>query len=242
MLPQGVFKPHTNAAPRRSWRSFLIGRPLSSADAPNETIGKLVGLAVFAADALSSTAYATQEILVILAAAGSAAFGFAFPIALVIVLLITVVVISYEQTVHAYPSGGGAYIVALENLGKIPAQIAAAALLTGYILTVSVSISAGVAEIVSAVPSLFDQRVEIAIAMVVLITVVNLRGVRESGIAFAIPAYVFLGAMFLTIGTGLFKAFKARGSLAVVELPRFGGRVRGLIPSGKSIPSLELHG
>jgi len=212
-----IFRPQTNAVPRKSWRSFLIGRPLSSADAPNETIGKLVGLAVFASDALSSTAYATQEILVILAAAGSAAFGFAFPISMAIVLLITVVVISYEQTIHAYPNGGGAYIVALENLGRIPAQIAGAALLTGYILTVSVSISSGVAQIISAVPILFEWRVEIALALVVLIIIINLRGVRESGIAFAIPAYLFLGVMFLTIGAGLVRVLS--GTLGTVTNP-----------------------
>jgi amino acid transporter len=212
-----LFYQKTKVTPRKSWRSFLIGRPLSSADAPNETIGKLVGLAVFASDALSSTAYATQEILFILAAAGSAALGFAFPISIAIVLLIAIVVISYEQTIHAYPNGGGAYVVALENLGSIPAQVAGAALLTGYILTVSVSISAGVAQIVSAVPSLFQWRVEIALAMVVLIIVINLRGVRESGIAFAIPAYVFLGSMVLTIGVGLVRAFT--GTLGTVINP-----------------------
>ncbi len=120
----------------RSWRTWLIGRPLSTADAPHETIGKTVGLAVFASDALSSTAYATQEILVILAAAGMAAFTWSLPIALAIVLLLAIVTTSYEQTIHAYPGGGGAYIVARDNLGELPAQIAGAALLTDYVLTV----------------------------------------------------------------------------------------------------------
>jgi amino acid transporter len=103
--------------PRRSWRNWLIGRPLPTADAPHQTIGKLVGLAVFASDALSSTAYATQEILVILALAGTIAFGYAFPISMAIVILLAIVTISYEQTIHAYPNGGGAYIVARDNLG-----------------------------------------------------------------------------------------------------------------------------
>lgn len=214
---QQVFQKQTKTLPRRSWRSFFIGRPLSSADAPNETIGKAVGLAVFASDALSSTAYATQEILVVLAAAGTIAFGYAFPIAIAIVALIAIVVISYEQTIHAYPNGGGAYVVALENLGSIPAQVAGAALLTGYILTVSVSISAGVAQIVSAAPELFAWRVEVALVMVLIITVINLRGVRESGMAFALPAYVFLFAMFLTIGVGLFRTFT--GTLGTVTNP-----------------------
>jgi amino acid transporter len=215
--PSEVFHQKTKIAPRKSWRSFLIGRPLSSADAPNETIGKLVGLAVFASDALSSTAYATQEILFVLAAAGMAALGHAFPIAIAIVLLIAVVVISYEQTIHAYPNGGGAYVVALENIGKIPAQVAAAALLTGYVLTVSVSISSGVAQIVSAVPALFEWRVQLALILTVLVIVVNLRGVRESGIAFAIPAYIFLASMLLTIGIGLARALS--GSLGTVPDP-----------------------
>src|SRR4030067_3451401 len=135
--------------PPRTFRSWFIGRPLSTADAPHQTIGKAVGLAVFSSDALSSTAYATQEILVILAAAGSAALGIAFPISLAIVVLLAIVTISYEQTIHAYPDGGGAYIVARDNLGEFPALIAGAALLTDYILTVSVSIAAGVAQITS---------------------------------------------------------------------------------------------
>src|SRR5574339_1116130 len=126
----------TEIKPARNISHYLIGRPLQTADAPHQTIGKTVGLAVFASDALSSTAYATQEILVILAAAGSIAFGAVFPISLAIVLLLAIVTISYEQTIHAYPDGGGAYIVARDNLGEQPAQVAGAALLTDYTLTV----------------------------------------------------------------------------------------------------------
>ena len=187
----------------RSWRTWLIGRPLATADAPHEAVGKTVGLAVFASDALSSTAYATQEILVILAAAGVAAFTWSLPIALAIVLLLAIVTASYEQTIHAYPGGGGAYIVARDNLGDLPAQIAGAALLTDYVLTVSVSVSSGVAQITSAFPRLYDDRVGIAVALVVLVMVVNLRGVRESGIVFAIPAYFFVAMMLVTVGLGL---------------------------------------
>ena len=142
--------------PRQSLSSWLIGRPLPTADAPHQTIGKGVGLAVFASDALSSTAYATQEILFILAGAGTAAFVYAFPISIVIVLLLAIVTLSYEQIIHAYPGGGGAYIVARDNLGELPAQVAGASLLTDYILTVAVSISSGVAQIVSAFPVLYD--------------------------------------------------------------------------------------
>src|SRR4029434_2756528 len=148
------------------WRKWLIGRPLSTADAAHQTIGKTIGLAVFASDALSSTAYATQEILLILAAAGTAAFGFGFPIALCIVGLLAMVTISYEQTIHAYPSGGGAYIVARDNLGDFAAQLAGAALLMDYILTVSVSISSGVAQLTSAFPALYAHRVALAVLLV----------------------------------------------------------------------------
>ena len=135
------------------WRAWLIGPPLPTAAAPHQTIGKAVGLAVFASDALSSTAYATQEILIILAAAGTGAFGYALPISLAIVGLLAMVTLSYQQTIHAYPGGGGAYIVARDNLGELAAQIAGAALLMDYILTVAVSVSSGVAQITSAYPA-----------------------------------------------------------------------------------------
>ena len=207
----------TAEKPSRNLSHLLLGRPLQTADAMHETITKKVGLAVFASDALSSTAYATQEILVILAAAGTMAFGYVFPIAIVIAALLAIVVVSYVQVIHAYPDGGGAYVVAYDNLGQLPAMIAAAALLTDYILTVAVSISSGVAQIISAYPQLFDYRVLICVICVVLITVINLRGVRESGAAFAIPSYFFIVMMFTLIGTGLFKFFT--GSLGVVVNP-----------------------
>ena len=220
----------TETKPARNIGHFFIGRPLQTADAPHQTIGKAVGLAVFASDALSSTAYATQEILVILAAAGTIAFGYVFPISMVIVGLLAIVVISYEQIIHAYPDGGGAYVVAYDNLGRFPALLAAAALLTDYILTVSVSISSGVAQIVSAYPGLFNYRVPVAIACVIFITVINLRGVRESGAAFAIPSYFFIVIMFVTIGTGLFRWLT--GSLGSVvnppEMEHFGEAITGV--------------
>jgi amino acid transporter len=203
--------------PSRSISHYLLGRPLPTADAAHETIGKAVGLAVFASDALSSTAYATQEILVILAAAGTIAFGYVFPISIVIVGLLAIVVMSYEQIVHTYPQGGGAYIVASDNLGQFPGLVAGAALLIEYFLTVSVSVSAGVAQIVSAYPLLFDYRVLIALVCVALITIINLRGVRESGAAFAIPSFFFIVIMIITIGVGLFRLFT--GSLGVVVDP-----------------------
>jgi amino acid transporter len=204
-ITNNIIKGRSDVVAPINLQSLLIGRPLATADAPNQTIGKLVGLAVFASDALSSTAYASQEILFILAAAGSMALGFAFPIAIAIVVLMTIVTISYEQTIHAYPGGGGAYIVARDNLGELPAQTAGAALLTDYILTVSVSISSGVAQIVSAFPGLFAYRVWIAVGLVVFIMVVNLKGVKESGYIFAIPVYFFVGATLLTVILGFSK-------------------------------------
>jgi hypothetical protein len=143
---------------------------------------------------------------------GTLAFGYVFPISIVIVALLAIVVLSYEQIIHAYPGGGGAYIVASDNLGKIPALVAAAALLTDYILTVSVSISSGVAQIVSAYPQWYEYRVAIAVFFVALIMVINLRGVRESGAAFAIPSYFFIAMMLFMIGTGLFRIDRFAGN------------------------------
>jgi amino acid transporter len=200
-----------------SFSHWLIGRPLQTADAPHQTIGKAIGLAVFASDALSSTAYASQEILAILAFAGMAAFGYVFPISLAIVVLLAIVAISYEQTIHAYPGGGGAYIVARDNLGELPAQTAGAALLTDYILTVAVSVSSGVAQIVSAFPALFPYRVVIAVGCVFFIMLINLRGVKESGAAFAVPTYFFVVMLYLTVGIGMFRYLT--GSLGMVINP-----------------------
>jgi amino acid transporter len=203
--------------PPRSWRTWLLGRPLSTADSEHQTIGKLIGLAVFASDALSSTAYATQEILFILAVASTAAFGYTFPIAIAIVALLVIVTLSYEQTIHAYPNGGGAYIVSRDNLGEKPAMIAGAALLTDYILTVAVSVSSGVAQLVSAYPSLFPWRVWLSVILVLFVMLINLRGVKESGGAFAIPTYFFVLMMFTTVLVGLSRYFA--GNLGVVLSP-----------------------
>ncbi|MGE5072898.1 MAG: APC family permease [Anaerolineae bacterium] len=212
-----IMQRSSNYRPPRTFVNWLIGRPLQTADAPHQTIGKRVGLAVFASDALSSTAYATQESLGILAAAGTIALGYVFPISLAIVGLLAVVTISYEQTIHAYPGGGGAYIVARDNLGELPAQTAGAALLTDYVLTVAVSVSSGIAQIISAYPALFPYRVYLAVAAVLFIMIVNLRGVKESGAAFALPAYFFIAVMFLNVGLGLFRY--VTGSLPSVPEP-----------------------
>ncbi len=215
--PPDVLRSASEYTPPPSFAHWLIGHPLQTADAPHQTIGKAVGLAVFAADALSSTAYATQESLGILAAAGAIALGYVFPVSLAIVVLLAVVTISYEQTIHAYPGGGGAYIVARDNLGELPAQTAGAALLTDYVLTVAVSVSSGIAQIVSAYPVLFPYRVELAVFAVLFIMIVNLRGVKESGSAFALPAYLFVGMMFLNVGLGLFRSLT--GQLGTVVDP-----------------------
>jgi amino acid transporter len=212
-----VLRRTTGHAPRRNWRAWLIGRPLSTADAPHEAIGKAIGLAVFAADALSSVAYAPQETLVILAAAGTQALGYAFPIAIAVTLLLSIVTISYRQTIFAYPNGGGAYTVARDNLGDLAALTAGASLLVDYTLLAAVATSSGVAQIVSAFPSVFPYRVEVSVGLLFLILLINLRGVRESGLAFAIPNYFFILMTFLTVGIGFIRYLT--GSLGVLTDP-----------------------
>jgi amino acid transporter len=203
--------------PKLSWRNWLVGRPLPTADAPHQTVSKAVGLAVFGADALSSIAYAPQETLVILAAAGTQAFGYAFPISVVITALLIIVTVSYLQTIHAYPSGGGAYTVVKENLGEPAALVAGAALLTDYILLAAVTVASGVAQIVSAFPDLFPFRVWLSIGLLGLIAIANLRGIKESGNTFALPTYFFLTMTTLTVVLGFIRYLS--GTLGVVIDP-----------------------
>lgn len=205
----GVLNLHrfTTHKPSRSWRTWLIGTPLATADAPHQTVSKMVGMAVFGADALSSIAYAPQETLVILAAAGTQAFHYAFPISLVITGLLAIVSVSYLQTIKAYPTGGGAYTVVKENLGVGPALVAGAALLTDYILLAAVTVASGVAQVVSAFPNLFPFRVGICIGLLILIAIANLRGLKESGNIFALPTYFFLAMTTLTVVVGFFRYF-----------------------------------
>ncbi len=212
-----VFKRTTEYKPGNNWRNYLIGRPLQTADTPHQTIGRLIGLAVFSSDALSSVAYGPQELLLVLAVAGVSAFHIALPLAIAICVLLIILTLSYEQTIHAYPGGGGAYIVSRDNLGSLPALIAGSALLMDYVLTVAVSISSGVAQLVSAYPSLFKQRILIAVIMVAFIMIINLRGVKESGFVFAIPTYFFLVMMFMTVIVGLVRA--SAGTLTPVLNP-----------------------
>lgn len=187
-------------------RRVLIGPPLPTHRMAHERLGKVQALAVLSSDALSSVAYATEEILLVLVLGGAAALSLTWPVALAIAGLIVIVVASYYQTVHAYPSGGGAYIVTKDNLGTMPSLVAAAALLTDYVLTVAVSISSGVAAITSAFPVLYPFRVELAVGFIAFITLVNLRGVRETGRIFAVPTYFFIFTVFTLIGTGLVRA------------------------------------
>ncbi|MGH2806352.1 MAG: APC family permease, partial [Actinomycetota bacterium] len=184
------------------FKRALLGRAMASSELEHTLLPKTIALPVFASDPLSSNAYATQEILLVLGLAGTAALSRVVPISIAVALLLTTVVTSYRQTVRAYPSGGGAYRVSKENIGMYAGLFAAAALLLDYVLTVSVSITAGVDAIVSAVPSLEHARVQMAVGFILFVTLMNLRGVRESGTLFAIPTYGFVLSIFLLLGTG----------------------------------------
>jgi amino acid transporter len=184
-------------------KRLLVGRPIPSHLAHHERLSRVTGLAVLSSDALSSVAYATDFILVTLAAAGAQALGYAIPISLVIATLLAIVAFSYRQTIHAYPTGGGAYIVAKENIGPNAGLVAAASLLVDYTLTVSVSISAGVLAITSAFPELDRLRVELCLLALLLLMLGNLRGIRESGQIFSVPTYFFVLAIGVLIVWGL---------------------------------------
>ena len=181
----------------------LVGRPRTTRELQHTLLPKWMALPVFSSDALSSVAYATQEMMIVLALAGTMAFSYVLPLALAVATLLVLVVISYRQTVRAYPQGGGAYIVARENLGSWPGLVAGGALLIDYVLTVAVSIAAGVEAITSAAPALHDQRVLVAVGFVLLITVANLRGMKEAGVLFAAPTYLFIASILWLIGSGL---------------------------------------
>ncbi len=188
-------------------KRVLIGKPIATAEADHERLTKFKALAVLSSDAISSVAYATEAILINLVAAGTLHLGLVFPISLVIIGLLTIVAISYRQTIPAYPNGGGSYIVAKENLGTLAGLVAAAALLIDYVLNVAVSVAAGVHNLVSLFGGLQPYVVAIDVALVVFITIINLRGVRESGTLFALPTYFFVVSALLLILVGVFKAF-----------------------------------
>jgi amino acid transporter len=193
-------------------KRVLVGRPLATSESDHQRLPKSIALATFSSDAISSTAYATEEILFVIAAgASSLALGLDYlvPIAIVVAILLAIVSISYRQTIFAYPSGGGSYIVSRENLGENPSLVAGASLLVDYILTVAVSISSGVAAIIS-IPTFHgieDLRVPMCLGLVAMVTVANLRGIKESGRAFAVPTYIYIVSLSLMIGIGLWRVF-----------------------------------
>jgi amino acid transporter len=205
-----------------SVKRILVGRPLGTHEEEHQRLPKRIALPFFASDAISSTAYATDEILVVLlaqAGIGAAAWHYLTPLAIVVCILLTIVVVSYRQTIYAYPNGGGSYIVSRENLGTMPALVAGASLLVDYILTVAVSIAAGVLAITSAVPAWSPYRVEICLGMVLVMMLANLRGLKESGALFAPPTYLYIASLMLLIVVGLYKIwFKDLGPIDVDAL------------------------
>ncbi len=209
------------------FKQLLLGDALHNEEFAHQRLRNPIALAVFASDALSSTAYATGEILIVLVAAGSAVLHLAWPISVAIGILLLVVTISYRQTIKAYPGGGGAYIVSKENLGTYPGLTAGAALLVDYVLTVAVSISAGTAAITSAWPVLRPFTVEIALVFLTLLAIANLRGVKESGALFAVPTYGFVVSMFVLLGVAYYKMFLG-GGLVVASAEEVIKPIQGL--------------
>jgi amino acid transporter len=183
-------------------KRWLVGLPLKTKEAAHERLSKRLALAVFSSDALSSVAYATEEILLVLTLAGTAMVGYSIPLSLSIIGLLVILTMSYRQIIFEYPEGGGAYIVGKSNLGEWPGLVAAAALMIDYVLTVAVSVAAGIAALTSAFPDLLTHREALCVAAILLVTVVNLRGVRESGQFFAVPTYIFIGTLTAMLGVG----------------------------------------
>lgn len=208
-------------------KRWLVGDPLKTAQAVHERLSKIVALPIFSSNAISSVAYATEEILLVLILAGTAAVAWSIPVSLAILFLVLVLTISYRQIIYEYPEGGGAYVVARTNLGDRPALVAAAALMIDYVLTVAVSVAAGVAALTSAIPSLFVHREALGLVAIFFIVVMNLRGVRESGKFFAIPTYFAIGALGLMVIVGTVKSFLTTAA-PPAPLPGLHGEVEGL--------------
>lgn len=232
-------------------RRWLIGKPLETERAAHEKLPKILALPVFASDAMSSVAYATGEIMAALIAAGTMYFTYTFPIGIAIAVLLVIVTTSYRQTVLAYPGGGGAYIVARENLGILAATVAGAALLIDYVLTVAVSISAGTAALRSLSLTMLGQSfpvVWVALFFLAIVTIINLRGVKESGLVFAIPAYAFVLTVITVIGIGLWKHYLGAGIPLAHSLPDFqAAKTPGALHpvgtvTGLALFALLLHG
>jgi amino acid transporter len=205
---------------------YFLGKRIATSDENNQKIGPWVALPVLGLDGLSSSAYGPEAAATVLISLGLAGTKFVLPITIAIVILLTILYLSYRQTISAYPGGGGSYTVAKENLGKFASLLAAAALMLDYILVVAVGISAGVGALVSAVPALQPFTLSLCLLTLVLITIVNLRGIRESGVAFMIPTYLFVGSLFIVLGLGLIKTFLAGGSpIPLVSLPKPSGTI-----------------
>ncbi|MHB8641528.1 MAG: APC family permease [Gaiellaceae bacterium] len=202
-----------------SVKRFFLGRPMASGRMEDTLLSKFLALPVFASDPLSSVAYATEAALVVLVVASASSARYVLPVSGAIAALLAIVVISYMQTVHAYETSGGAYVVAKDNLGTLPSLVAAAALLVDYVLTVAVSVAAGILAITSAAPSLYPYRVWLCLGCVVVLTMANLRGVREAGFLFAIPTYGFVLSLFVVIGTGVAKCAAGTCPHAAVSHP-----------------------
>src|SRR3954447_12407813 len=204
-------------------KRVVVGRPMASDEIEETLLPKWLALPIFASDPLSSVAYATEAALVVLIAASAASAHVVFPVALAIAALLAIVVLSYRQTVKVYESSGGAYIVAKENLGRLPSLVAAAALLTDYVLTVAVSVAAGVLALTSAVSSLRGHELTLSLACVLLIAIANLRGVKEAGILFALPTYGFVASIFALVGVGLARCADGTCPQAAAQHPLAGG-------------------
>jgi amino acid transporter len=195
---------------RTRWKTRLLGKPLATADDAHQRLSKRIGLPIFASDAISSTAYATEEILIVFlafAAIGAAAFDNLVPIAIMVVVLLAIVINSYRQTIFAYPHGGGTYLVSKENLGRYPSLVAGSSMLVDYILTVAVAITSGTAAVIAAFNNLAPYRVPICIVLIIIITYANLRGIRESGALFAPPMYLYIFSILALILFGLYRVY-----------------------------------
>jgi amino acid transporter len=200
-------------------KRWLVGDPIKTAQAGHERLSKRLALAIFSSNSISSVAYATEEILLVLILAGTLALAWSIPVSLAILFLVIVLTFSYRQIIYEYPEGGGAYIVARSNLGETPALIAAAALMIDYVLTVAVSVAAGVAAITSAVPQWFDHRVSLGLLFILFIVVMNLRGVRQSGKFFAVPTYLAIGALALMVVVGTVRSWSSAGVMLPAVTP-----------------------
>src|SRR5215468_11051195 len=208
----------TELRPRKPrLKRVLVGRPMASGQLEDQLLPIRLALPIFSADAISSVAYATEAAMVVLVGVSVGALHWTLPISVGVAALMAIVVTSYRQTVRAYAQSGGAYVVARENLGTLPSLVAAAALLVDYVLTVAVSVASGVLAITSAVPSLNHYNTELSLVGVALITVVNLRGVRESGLTFALPTYLFIISMLVMIGVGVTKC--TTGTCTITHTP-----------------------